>query len=218
MRLNAFLVVLLFAVVFFTAGSTTSHAQTQNETTSSSKQVVVKSGDTLSIIAKQHDTVYQRLFDANEKIENPDLIYAGEKIRIPHPNEQLKSRAPAPVSQPVHAPTEQQSPASTPAPVTTQAAPRPQPAPTQAPASSATVSGGVWDRVAMCESGGNWSINTGNGYYGGLQFSLSSWQAVGGNGYPHQASKAEQIARAERLLAIQGWGAWPACSSKLGLR
>lgn len=80
-------------------------------------------------------------------------------------------------------------------------------------------SGGVWARVAQCESGGNWSINTGNGYYGGLQFSLASWRAVGGTGYPHHASPAEQIARAQRLLEIQGWAtAWPACSAKLGLR
>jgi Transglycosylase-like domain len=76
----------------------------------------------------------------------------------------------------------------------------------------------VWDRLAQCESGGNWSINTGNGYYGGLQFSLSSWRAAGGSGYPHKASRAEQIRRGERLKARQGWGAWPSCTSKLGLR
>ena len=76
----------------------------------------------------------------------------------------------------------------------------------------------VWDRLARCESGGNWSINTGNGYYGGLQFSLSSWRAVGGSGYPHTASRAEQIKRGKLLLARHGWGAWPACTRKLGLR
>jgi hypothetical protein len=76
----------------------------------------------------------------------------------------------------------------------------------------------VWDRLAKCESGGNWSINTGNGYYGGLQFSLSSWRAVGGSGYPHHHSKLEQIRRGERLQALQGWGAWPSCSRQLGLR
>ena len=76
----------------------------------------------------------------------------------------------------------------------------------------------VWDSLAECESGGDWAINTGNGYYGGLQFSLTSWKAVGGQGYPHQASRAEQISRAESLKAIQGWGAWPGCSRKLGLR
>ncbi|GAB3189070.1 resuscitation-promoting factor Rpf [Nesterenkonia suensis] len=83
-----------------------------------------------------------------------------------------------------------------------------------APAANAS---GVWDRLAQCESTGDWSINTGNGYYGGLQFSLQSWQAVGGSGYPHQASKQEQIHRAEKLQAIQGWGAWPSCSAQLGL-
>ena len=86
---------------------------------------------------------------------------------------------------------------------------------------SATARGTVWDEVAQCESGGNWSINTGNGYYGGLQFSASSWRAVGGTKYaplPHQATPAEQVAAAEKLRASGGWGHWPACSSKLGLR
>jgi hypothetical protein len=76
----------------------------------------------------------------------------------------------------------------------------------------------VWDRLARCESGGNWSINTGNGYYGGLQFSLPSWRAAGGSGYPHKASRAEQISRGKRLKARQGWGAWPSCTARLGLR
>ena len=70
----------------------------------------------------------------------------------------------------------------------------------------------------VIEAGGNWGINTGNGYYGGLQFSLSSWRAVGGTGYPHEASRETQIAMGERLRAAQGWGAWPACSRRLGLR
>ena len=83
---------------------------------------------------------------------------------------------------------------------------------------SSTPSGSVWDRLAQCESGGNWSINTGNGYYGGLQFSLSTWRAYGGSGMPHEASREEQIAIAKKLQADAGWGAWPACSSKLGLR
>jgi LysM repeat protein len=76
----------------------------------------------------------------------------------------------------------------------------------------------AWDKLAQCESGGNWSTNTGNGYYGGIQFDASTWHANGGSGMPHQASKAEQIAVAERTLAAQGWNAWPACSRKMGLR
>jgi transglycosylase family protein len=75
----------------------------------------------------------------------------------------------------------------------------------------------TWDSLAQCESGGNWNINTGNGFYGGVQFTQQSWNGVGMSGSPASASKAEQIEAAERLLAQQGWGAWPACSSKLGL-
>ena len=82
--------------------------------------------------------------------------------------------------------------------------------------SSSTSSGSVWDRLAQCEAGGNWSINTGNGFYGGLQFTLSTWRAYGGTGMPHEASR-EQIAVAERVQDAQGWGAWPACTSKLGI-
>jgi len=74
----------------------------------------------------------------------------------------------------------------------------------------------VWDRVAQCESGGNWNTNTGNGYYGGLQFSAGTWRAYGGSGSAANASRKEQIAVAERVLAAQGWGAWPVCSRKVG--
>jgi uncharacterized protein YabE (DUF348 family) len=77
----------------------------------------------------------------------------------------------------------------------------------------------VWDRLAQCESGGNWAINTGNGYYGGLQFSLSTWRSYGGTGYPHEASRETQIAVATRLRDANGgsYGSWPACAEKLGL-
>ena len=84
------------------------------------------------------------------------------------------------------------------------------------PAANA-VDGATWDALAQCESGGNWSINTGNGFYGGLQFTQQSWNGVGMSGSPVTASRAQQIEAGERLLAIQGWGAWPACSAKLGL-
>jgi hypothetical protein len=77
---------------------------------------------------------------------------------------------------------------------------------------------GVWDRLAGCESGGNWHINTGNGYYGGLQFSLGTWHAYGGTGLPSQHSRETQIAIATKLRdASGGYGAWPACAAKLGL-
>ena len=86
---------------------------------------------------------------------------------------------------------------------------------TAAPANAASTD--TWDALAQCESSGNWSINTGNGYYGGLQFSASTWAAYGGSGSAADASKSEQIAVAERVLAGQGWGAWPSCSAQLGL-
>ncbi|HEY2763061.1 MAG TPA: transglycosylase family protein [Pseudonocardiaceae bacterium] len=88
-----------------------------------------------------------------------------------------------------------------------------------APAQAGSVSD--WDRVAKCESGGNWAINTGNGYSGGLQFTHSTWRAYGGSAYApiaSQATRGEQIAVAEKVLAGQGWRAWPVCSKKAGMR
>jgi resuscitation-promoting factor RpfA len=87
-----------------------------------------------------------------------------------------------------------------------------------APAEAAATT--VWDRVAQCESGGNWKINTGNGFYGGVQFAAGTWKAYGGKTYAsqaHLATKAEQIAIARRVLAGQGPGAWPVCSRRAGL-
>jgi LysM repeat protein len=86
-----------------------------------------------------------------------------------------------------------------------------------APAGAATT---VWDKLAQCESGGNWKINTGNGYYGGVQFSARTWKAYGGATYASRANlatKAEQIAIARRVLAGQGPGAWPVCGRRAGL-
>ncbi|OUZ07322.1 hypothetical protein BHE97_17645 [Aeromicrobium sp. PE09-221] len=75
----------------------------------------------------------------------------------------------------------------------------------------------VFDRLAQCESGGNWAANTGNGYYGGVQFSAQTWRSVGGAGLPHENSREEQIHRATILQQRSGWGQWPACARKLGL-
>ncbi|WP_269777933.1 transglycosylase family protein [Microbacterium suaedae] len=84
------------------------------------------------------------------------------------------------------------------------------------PTAANAADGATWDALAQCESGGNWSINTGNGYYGGLQFSMPTWQANGGSGNPADASREEQIRVAENVLATQGWGAWPTCSAQIG--
>ena len=109
-------------------------------------------------------------------------------------------------------------------------APEPEPepeAPAQQPAQTGPSSGlhaqsssgepysQVWDQLAQCESGGDWSIDTGNGFYGGLQFQQSSWEAVGGEGRPNDASKEEQIQRAYALWQQQGWGAWPHCTQQV---
>jgi len=78
----------------------------------------------------------------------------------------------------------------------------------------------IWHALAECESGGDWSINTGNGFYGGLQFTLQSWKGAGGLQYatrPDLATAEQQMITAEELLDMQGWGAWPTCSRKLGL-
>lgn len=194
-----------------------------------------------------HGTTFTRLFDANSQIENPNLIYPGEKITIPSPGEQLSSRV-MPASDPtatttansddsaVQQPTptttttstQQQSSASV-SQTTTQTETQPvvqstvptnqlfSTSQTTTPTANNQLTEGLWDELAQCESGGDWSADTGNGFYGGLQFTLSSWQAVGGTGYPNQASESEQIALAQILQSEQGWNAWPACSLKLGL-
>src|SRR4051794_40763516 len=87
------------------------------------------------------------------------------------------------------------------------------------PASSAQASSVNWDAIAQCESGGNWSISTGNGFYGGLQFTRGTWKAYGGTKYAstaNRASRSEQIAIAEKVLRGQGIGAWPVCGRKGG--
>ena len=88
-----------------------------------------------------------------------------------------------------------------------------------AAATSASAGGSIaqFEALAQCESGGNWSTNTGNGYYGGIQFSAATWRGIGYGGLPHQASKATQIEAGQKLQGLYGWGQWPACSRKLGL-
>lgn len=107
-------------------------------------------------------------------------------------------------------------------PVVVAPAPAPAPAPDEDDDSGdsgggSSVGGNVWAALAQCESGGNPATNTGNGYYGLYQFSLPTWQSVGGSGLPSEASAAEQTQRAQILQARAGWGQWPACAAKLGL-
>ena len=148
----------------------------------------VEPGETAATIAAAYGLSSQwAVYDANPSIAHPDRPPVGAWLYIPHP-----SVAPA-------------------------ARPRPgQPGWSETPSGTAIVDG-VWLQLAACESSGNWAINTGNGYYGGLQFTLDSWRFVGGAGKPHEAHPMEQIARAEYLQRIQGWKAWPLCAEKLGL-
>lgn len=217
MQKTALVAIFTLGIIFVT-GSATTHAEeqkTENKAKAGVAEVIaptpvvvdIQPGDSLAKIGKTHSVTYQRLYDANTYIEHPDLIYPGKQVRIPDAAEQIANRP---------LPATAQPPADE---VTTVTAATPTRI-TAAPKVTANYASGdsVWDSLAKCESGGNWAINTGNGYYGGLQFSLGSWRAAGGSGYPHEASREEQIARGEALKARQGWGAWPSCTKKLGLR
>lgn len=180
-----------------------SETKSEPANTPEPKVVTVQPGDYLTKIADENSTTSLRLFYANTDITNPDLIYPNQQLRVPTPEENLTPRD-VPANQQITTPTADESAQA--------AAPR-----TYASAAPAVADGSVWDNLAACEAGGNWAINTGNGYYGGLQFNLGSWQGVGGSGLPSQASREEQIMRGQMLQARSGWGAWPACSAKLGL-
>jgi hypothetical protein len=171
---------------------------------------MVVPGDSLSLIAATHGldmmTGWRLIYDANSSVIHPDLIFPGMILRIPAPDEQVPPRA-LPTLSPPRA-----------AGGGSGAAPRASSA--SHPSAPASAGGGVWDRLAQCESSGNWSSTVGH-YDGGLQFDPATWTAYGGGAYAPTADRAtreQQIAIAQRVLASQGWGAWPACSRKLGLR
>jgi LysM repeat protein len=172
------------------------------------EKITVKRGDTLSKLAKKAKLASWRpIWDLNKKIAHPNLIYPGQKLVLPAKGEKVKHR-PLPALAVTRAVSAERS--SAPASSSRRS--------TVTRSAAAPAGGSVWDRLAQCESGGNWGINTGNGYSGGLQFAPGTWAANGGSGSAHNASRAEQIRVAERVRASQGWGAWPACSAKLGLR
>lgn len=205
MKLAPFASGLVLAAVLAASHGPAAHAQSHSNNKvkqAAAKQVFVSvnEGDTLDGIATAHQTTYVRLYDANTDISDPNLIYPNEKIRIPDADEQLADRAlptPAPVAtQPVVS-------YSAPAPSYTATAP-------SAPAVVNYTSGTNWDKIAACESGGNWAINTGNGYYGGLQFTQATWAGAGGLAYASRAdlaTPAQQIAVASKL----GLNNWPVC-------
>lgn len=168
------------------------------------KIVTVIEGDTLTSIAETNQTTYQRLFNANENINNPNLINPGDHMRVPKDSEQLADRQ-LPVSDPVAQVVAQSY----------QYPPR-----TTASVAPTISNGSVWDQLARCESGGNWAINTGNGFYGGVQFDVGTWTGNGGGAYAptaNLATREQQIEIASKVQSARGWSPWPACSARLGL-
>jgi len=173
-------------------------------------QYRVQTGDTLSAIARHE---YGRASDwpavwwANRHdVPNPGLITAGQRLRLPN-NHHVKAW----LTRAARAAT----PASSSAAAATTSAPASAPA-AASPSALPSAGGANWAAIAACESGGNWSANTGNGFYGGLQFSQGTWDAYGGGQYASSAnlaSESQQIAVAERVLAGQGIGAWPVCGA-----
>ena len=177
----------------------------------------VHQGDTLSAIATHaygSGADWTAIWWANRhQIPNPNMITVGQRLRLP-----ASGHVPAWMARAAQAAIP--APPSAPAPTQAQATSASQADPSAAtPVSSSppAYSGGVnWSAVAACESGGNWSANTGNGFYGGLQFSEQTWLAYGGGQYAssaNQASEAQQIAVAQRVLGGQGIGAWPVCGA-----
>ncbi len=170
----------------------------------------VKQGDTLSVIAAH---AYGNAADwpavwwpNRHQLANPNMIAAGQRLRLP-----ASGHVPAWMARAARAAIPAPAPAA--ASVPHAAAPAAAPVSTAAPASSG---GANWSAIAACESGGNWSANTGNGFYGGLQFTEQTWLAYGGGQYAtsaNLATPAQQIAVAQRVLAGQGIGAWPVCGA-----
>jgi LysM repeat protein len=173
----------------------------------------VRPGDSLSAIAAHaygSGGDWPAVWWANRhQVANPDMIAVGQRLRVP-----ASGQVPAWMARAALAAIPAASPA--PAPVTPVSAPQADPAaPVQAAAPSSS-GGANWSAIAACESGGNWGTNTGNGFYGGLQFTEQTWLAYGGGQYASSAnlaSESQQIAVAQRVLAGQGIGAWPVCGA-----
>jgi LysM repeat protein len=179
----------------------------------------IRAGDTLSAIAKHeygHRADWAGLWWANRhRISNPNVITTGQKLRLPHSpkhGRKVVHAAMAAIPAPAPAPAHTSAPASPASPASSGSSS----GGSSAPPPAASSSGVNWSAIAACESGGDWSINTGNGYYGGLQFTQQTWLAYGGGQYAPLASEAsagEQIAVAERVAADVGLSAWPVCGA-----
>lgn len=157
-------------------------------------------------------TIFVILVLIHNPIQAVDIIGKTSKnitsplpLTTPNPTHTL-TPTPTPTLTPSPTPTKIPLPTSTPIPTST---------PTPDPKNPDNAE--VWESIAKCETNGNWSSDTGNGYFGGLQFSQGAWNSVGGSGNPAQASKDEQIIRGKMLQKMRGWGVWGACAQRLGL-
>jgi len=175
----------------------------------------VHQGDTLSAIAAHsygNSADWPAVWWVNRhQVSNPNVLLVGQRLRLPasgHVTAAMAHAAQAAIPAPPPP-----SPASTTPVSDSQPAP-PAGAPVSTPAPASSAGGADWNAIAACESGGNWSINTGNGFYGGLQFTQQTWLGYGGGQYAPSANLAtpsEQISVGQRVLAGQGIGAWPVC-------
>jgi LysM repeat protein len=185
------------------------------QTQPAQQRYIVASGDTLwSISARSYGAgdAFTRIVQANPTITDPNQIFVGESLIIPD----ASVPAPAPAADLKPVTTAMQVPAKAPAPA-------PVVHKTVALAAAPVVvsgggAGGVWACIRQHESGGNYATNTGNGYYGAYQFSLSTWRAMGGSGLPSNAPPAVQDAMAQKLQAQSGFGQWPVTSRMCGVR
>ncbi|WP_279306405.1 LysM peptidoglycan-binding domain-containing protein [Macrococcus armenti] len=208
---------------------------TNKSSNNSDATYVIVPGDTLGKIASQYSVSVAQLKAWNGL--QSDLIFAGDTLKINGSvetpvsnnvqqapvNQVAQSTYKAPVQPAVskttyEAPVKNQVAQSTyqaPVQQTVYSAPKQQVTYTKTQAAPRVNNGLNWSALAQCESGGNASINTGNGYYGMYQFDLQTWQSVGGSGYPHQASAAEQTKRAQILYNSRGAQPWPVCGARL---
>ena len=182
----------------------------------------VHQGDTLSAISARtygNSADWPAVWWANRtQVRNPNLLLVGQRISLPasgHVTAAMASAARAAIPAPPPPATPAPDPGSA-TPVSAVQSDPPGAAPVSAPAPASSSGGVNWSAIAACESGGNWSIDTGNGFYGGLQFTQQTWLGYGGGQYAasaNQASESQQIAVAQRVLAGQGIGAWPVCGA-----
>lgn len=202
-RFGFILVIILGLSFFFIQKTPTAFSETLNQ---EPEQVERYSNQPSQTATKKNQTVESAAFVKQQISPTATLT---PTISLTPTN------TPSPI--PTTTPSPTQTPSATPTPSLVPASPTPTAIPTPQPISVDPNSEEIWEKIAECESHKNWSINTGNGYFGGLQFSQGAWESVGGSGNPAAASREEQIMRGKMLQQARGWGVWGMCSKQLGL-